>query len=95
MAEQRSGSEARSGRSPWLGYVQLILILVVIAVALYFARAPERVEREAASDLTAERAQPAVSVIRPVPTAQALTVRLTGTVNSKRRSGSRRRSRAG
>lgn len=85
MSEQVSGSGAGSGRPRWLGYVQLVLILAAIAVALWFARAPERVVRGVASDLTDERARPVVSVVRPVATEQALTVELTGSVRMERR----------
>ena len=85
MSQQVSGSGAGGGRPRWLGFVQLVLILAAIAVALYFARAPERVERGVASDLTDERSKPAVSVVRPVPAEQALTVELTGSVRMERR----------
>ena len=82
MAQQPRDS---AGRPRWLGIVQIVLILAAIAVALYFARAPERVEREAVSGLTDTRAKPAVSVIRPVPEAHALTVELTGSVRMESR----------
>ena len=42
-------------------------------------------ERGVASNLTDERAKPSVSVIRPVPAEQALTVELTGSVRMERR----------
>ena len=82
MAQQPRDS---ADRPRWLGIVQIVLILAAIAVALYFARAPERVEREAASGLTDTRAKPAVSVIQPVPGAQSLTVDLTGSVRMESR----------
>ncbi|MDE0355006.1 MAG: HlyD family efflux transporter periplasmic adaptor subunit [Deltaproteobacteria bacterium] len=69
-----------SGRPQWLGIVQLAAILLVIVIALYFARAPSRVALDATPDLTAEKGKPTVSVIQPKPTTQALTVRLTGSV---------------
>ncbi len=69
-----------SGRPQWLGIVQLAAIVLVIVIALYFARAPSRVALDAAPDLTAEKGEPIVSVINPKPTSQALTVRLTGSV---------------
>ena len=69
-----------SGRPQWLGIVQLAAILLVIVIALYFARAPSRVALDAAPDLAAEKGKPTVSVINPTPTTQALTVRLTGSV---------------
>ena len=72
-------------RPRWLGIVQLAAILLVVGVALYFARAPGRVALEAAPDLTATQGKPTVSVIQPKPTRQALTVRLTGSVRVEER----------
>lgn len=80
MAPKSGGSEGRAGRSRWLGLVQVVVILAVVAVALYLARAPERVERDAVPAPSAQDARPVVSVIRPTPTDQALTVALTGAV---------------
>ena len=80
MAQQPIGSEDRPGRPRWVGFVQLLLILVAVAIALYFARAPERVVREVTSEVTDEKAKPSVSVVHPEPTEQELTVRLTGSV---------------
>ena len=80
MAEQTKGPESDRGGRRVIGVLQLILIIAVVAVALYFARAPERTVREVAPELTDERAKPAVSVVRPSPTRQALSVRLTGSV---------------
>ena len=85
MAQQPRDSAGQPGRSRSLGIVQIVLILVAIVVALYFARAPERVEREAASGLTDTRAKPAVSVVRPAPQAQSLTVELTGSIRMESR----------
>ena len=64
----------------WRGHLQWVLILGAIVVALYFARAPDRVDRGAASDIAAESARPTVTVIHPAPTDEALTVELTATV---------------
>lgn len=75
-AEHRSGTD----RPKWMGYAQAILILAVIGVVLYFAQAPNRMERDPISDLTLDQAKPAVSVVQPVPTEQALRVDLTGAV---------------
>ena len=72
-------------RPRWLGYLQLAFILGAIAVALYLARAPERVERIDRSALETQERRPVVSVVRPTPTEQALTLRLTGSVVLKER----------
>ena len=85
MARTSDGSKDPSGRPRWLGFVQVVLILAVVAVALYFARAPDRVEREAVSALSAEDTRPVVSVIQPAQTDQALTVELTGSVGLSER----------
>ena len=80
MAQTSDDSKARPRRSRWLGFLQIVLILGVIAVALYFARAPERMERDAVSTLTTVDSKPVVRVIRPAQDRQALTVELTGSV---------------
>ena len=85
MAQTSDDSKGPPGRSRWLGFVQVVLILAVVAVALYFARAPDRVEREAVSALSAEDTRPVVSVIQPAQTDQALTVKLTGSVGLSER----------
>ena len=79
MAQQLDESEVGRGRSRWLGFAQTALILVVIAIALYFARAPDRGQRDVGSGPAFEKSKPAVRV-QPVPTAQALSVELTGSV---------------
>ena len=85
MAEPSHDTGKPSVRPAWRGYAQLASILFVIAAALYFARAPARVDRGVASDPSPESVRPTVRVIRPTPTEQALNVELTGTVNLKER----------
>ena len=80
MAQKLDEPDVRRGRSRWLGLTQVAVLLVLIAIALYFARAPDRIQRDVDSDPAFEDGNPAVSVIQPVPTAQALTVELTGSV---------------
>jgi len=63
-----------------MGYAQLFLILAAIGVALYFAQAPSRVDRDPISDLALDQAKPTVAVIQLTPTEQALRVDLTGGV---------------
>ena len=70
----------RARRSGSRGYVQLALILVVIAIALYFARAPSREIRVLDSEVSPASARLAVRVIHPTPTDHSLTVNLTGSV---------------
>ena len=85
MPQKSDDSQDRSGQSRWLGFVQIVLILAVIAVALYFARAPERIERETVSALSPEDTRPVVSVMQPERTGQSLTVELTGAVGLSER----------
>ena len=80
MAQETTEPQGRSGRPKWMGYAQLILILAAIGVALYFAQAPSRVERDPISDMALDQAKPTVAVIQPAPTEQALRVDLTGGV---------------
>ncbi|MDE0451586.1 MAG: hypothetical protein OXI90_07450 [Gammaproteobacteria bacterium] len=78
-------SEDRSDRPRWYGFAQLAGVVVLIAVALYFARAPDRVERQSVPDSEAAGGTPVVNVIQPAPTAEALSLRLTGAVRLERR----------
>lgn len=84
MAEEANASANRSGRPGWRGYAQAALILLVVVLAAYFARAPDRVDRTA-PDRAAEGVRPTVGVHHPNPTEHALTVELTGTVNLQER----------
>ena len=63
-----------------MGYAQLVLILAAIGVALYFAQAPSRVERDPISDVALEQAKPTVKTIKPTAGEHALTVDVTGGV---------------
>lgn len=77
--------EGRSGGSRGLGYLQAAGVVILVAVALYLARAPDRVERQFAADPGTESGPPVVDVIQPAPTAQALSLRLTGGVRLERK----------
>ena len=55
MAQETTEPQGKSGRPKWMGYAQLVLILAAIGVALYFAQAPSRVERDPISDLAPEQ----------------------------------------
>ena len=80
MEQETTQPKSRSDRSKWMGYAQAILILAAIGIALYFAQAPKRMERDPISDVKLDQAKPTVSVVQPVPTEQALRVDLTGGV---------------
>ena len=85
MAEEPNQSGSECSGAEWHGFAQLAAIVFLIAVALFFARAPDRVDRGAASGLVQESARPTVRVVHPSPTEQALSVDLTGTVNLEER----------
>ena len=76
----QQSDDSRAARPPTWGYLQVALILVAIVVALYFARAPDRISRDALPGAAQEEARPTASVVQPVPTGQALTLELTGSV---------------
>ncbi len=85
MTEEPTRPASGSSGAEWRGLAQFAAIVFLIAVALFFARAPGRVERGAPSGLAREDVRPTVRVVRPSPTEQALTVELTGTVNLEER----------
>ena len=85
MSNEPADSRENPGRSKWRGYAQPALILVVVMVALYFARAPGRVEMDVGSSVASGSGNPVVSVIQPTPTSQSLTVELTGAVKAEDR----------
>ena len=67
----------------WLGWLQVGVVAVVVLVGIYFARAPQVPEYDDASVRGAEA--PTVTVIKPTPGAQSLTVSLTGGVSARER----------
>ena len=82
MQQQVNDSEDRPARPAWFGYAQLGVILVLVVIALYFARAPGRITLDTVAGEGADAGKPVVNVIRPMPTEQALTVKLTGAVRA-------------
>ena len=83
MSQESTNPDGPSRKPRWLGFAQLALIVVAVAVALYFARAPDRVERGPITG--AAQATPVVSVVKPAATAHMLTLKLTGTVTLERK----------
>ena len=84
MSNDPTDSRGSTGRR-WPGYAQPSLILLVVVVALYFARAPSRVALDVGAGVASGSGNPVVSVILPTPTEQSLTVELTGTVGAEDR----------
>lgn len=69
-------------RAPWRGRAQLILTLVLVAVAVYFARAPTGIVGDG-NEVTGRTAPPPdVAVVVPVPARRAMTVSLTGAIQA-------------
>ena len=85
MSQETADSASRPERPRWLGYAQLGLILIAIVVALYFARAPSRVDRAAVAASTEGQGKPVVSVVRPTAGKYTFSVRLTGAVTLERK----------
>ncbi len=83
MPEESTNPASASERPRWLGFAQLALIVLAIVVALYFARAPDRVERGPIAGPA--QAKPVVSIVKPAATGHALTLKLTGTVTLERK----------
>ena len=64
----------------WLGRAQLILVLGLMAVAIYFARAPTGIAVDG-NEVTGRTAPaPEVSVVLPTPARRGMTVSMTGTI---------------
>lgn len=80
MLEESPSPRGASSQRSWWGYAQVAFVLGAIAVALYLARAPDRIDRGALPDVSPDSARPTVTVIRPTSTEQSLTVELTGSV---------------
>ena len=73
-------SDERPGRG-WTGWAQVGVIVLVVAVGIYFARAPQVPKLD---DTAAQAAgAPAVRVMRPAPSSHAITVALTGEVHAR------------
>lgn len=83
MSEQSTNPDNPSGGRRWLGYAQAGLIILVIAVALFLARAPERIEFGPA--VASGDAAPTVQVVVPTPAVYAHRLDLTGTVTLNRK----------
>ena len=85
MQESSDGTRNPGEKAGWRGYAQIAVIVVLIAVALFFARAPERGTDGLALEPGAEPSAPLVDVIRPVAEETAPIVHLTGTVRLEER----------
>ena len=83
MSEESTNPASSSERPRWLGFAQLALILLAVVVALYFARAPDRVERGPIAGPA--QAKPVVGIVKPAATGHVLTLKLTGTVTLERK----------
>lgn len=83
MTQDSTNPTRPAEKARWRGFTQLALLLLAIAVALYFARAPSRVERGPVSGTA--QAKLVATIVKPVATDHVLTVNLTGTVNLARK----------
>lgn len=76
------GTGSPPDRRSWRGVVQIVLIIAVIAVAIYFARAPSREFLEVDPASTSTRIEPPASVVHPSVTTASHSLALTGTVTT-------------
>lgn len=83
MNQESNNAGGASGNRRWTGSVQVVLIVLAIAVALYFARAPSRVDRGPVS--VSGEAMPVVHVVQPDEAEHVERVDLTGTVTLDRK----------
>ena len=84
MQADGNGAGAVSEQRSWRGYAQIALVVLALAVAWYFARAPR--VGPAPGDAVLEAAEAVLqtaSVVRPAAADQALTLHLTGTVSMR------------
>ena len=81
MADSGTGVETPE-RPGWRGILQIVLILGIIAIAIYFARAPSRDYLEISSDDAQQQIAPTASVVLPSPTRAARNLHLTGIVTT-------------
>lgn len=82
MSETSTENQDRSDSPRWRGYLQIVVILAVIAIAIFFARAPSREFLEIDSSASQVRVAPTATVVQPQPESAAHEVALTGTVIS-------------
>ena len=80
MTETSTENHERSDGPRWRGYLQIVVILAVIAIAIFFARAPSREFLRIDSSTAQVRVAPTATVVRPEPESAQHEVVLTGTV---------------
>ncbi len=75
---------SKGNRSNWIGYLQIAGIVGIIAIAIYFARAPEQVVI-VENGTTREKQSPIVTVMQPESQSYNFRLNTTGTINLKER----------
>ncbi|MCY3857590.1 MAG: efflux RND transporter periplasmic adaptor subunit [Gammaproteobacteria bacterium] len=81
MADSGGGTDSPD-RPGWRGVLQIVLIVGIIAIAIYFARAPSRDYLEISSEDAEQRIAPTAAVVLPLPTQAARRLQLTGIVTT-------------
>ena len=90
ITPKQDGSGKGQARSRWVGWVQLVLVVAGLVVAVVLARAPDRVERvplvaRSGGSVQQDGAvRPVVNVIQLSPISGSLVFELTGTVAPQR-----------
>ena len=79
-------TEVGGTRPRWLGFVQIGALVILLAVAIYFAQSPNRSRPANVSELEfGIAATPRVSVVNPTSSEQQISIQLTGNVRLERR----------
>ncbi len=81
MAEQESNPPNQSKNNRVLGYLQLILVIGIVVVALILARAPARIERDIVSVDEVETGPPRTVSVMKQPQTQQITLQVKKTGN--------------
>ena len=79
------GSEKGQKTNKISGYIQVAAIVAVIGVAVYFAQAPDLVEKLSRPSVDGDMTAPSVQVVRPEAINRSLSLQLTGNVVLKNR----------
>ena len=70
------------GSRGWVGWLQVGMVVLALAIGIYYARAPQLADFDTGSAVRSSEA-PTVAVVRPVPGSHALTLTLTGEVQPR------------
>ena len=76
--------DTKDERGNWIGYLQIAVIVGIIAIAIYFARAPEQVAIDENGTL-GEKLSPIVTIMKPESQSYNFRLETTGSITLKER----------